>query len=173
MDKRYAVLDSSFWINAHRSGLVDYLPDYFDLVAPMQVAREIEYVSPAVGQLSPAGETFQRWRQAGRIELQATADPVDWFHPGENAAIGLAQERGCILLMDDQAPYHLAKRGGLPVVASADFVVLLYADRRLSYGEAAAALARSEIALHLKRAAMSAIEFWSRHRGEQNDDAVS
>lgn len=48
MDKHNAVLDASFWINAHRSGLVDYLLDYFDLVVPTQVMHEVEYMPPAV-----------------------------------------------------------------------------------------------------------------------------
>ena len=102
MDKHSAVLDASFWINAHRSGVVDYLLDYFDLVVPTQVMHEIEYMPPDVGQLTPAGETFRRWRQEGRLRFQDPAKPVDWFHPGENVAIGLAQEQGYVLLMDDQ-----------------------------------------------------------------------
>jgi hypothetical protein len=52
MDKHNAVLDASFWINTHRSGLVDYLLDYFDLVVPTQVIHEIEYMPPDVGQLT-------------------------------------------------------------------------------------------------------------------------
>ena len=166
MDKHNAVLDASFWINAHRSGLVDYLLDYFDLVVPTQVMHEIEYMPPDVGQLTPAGETFRRWREDGRLKVQDPAAPVDWFHPGENAAIGLAQEQGYVLLMDDQAPYHLAKLRGLRAVASTDFVVLLYVDRRLSYDETAAILARSEAARHLKRAAMTALEFLTQQRRE-------
>ena len=173
MDKHNAVLDASFWINAHRSGLVDYLLDYFDLVVPTRVTHEIEYMPPGVDQLTPAGETFRRWRQEGRLKLKDPANPVDWFHPGENAAIGLAQEQGYVLLMDDQAPYHLAKLRGLRAVASTDFVVLLYVDRRLSYDEAAAILARSETARHLKRAAMTALEFLAQQRREQNEDAIS
>ena len=173
MDKHNAVLDASFWINAHRSGLVDYLLDYFDLVVPAQVMHEIEYMPPDVGQLTPAGETFRRWREEGRLKFQDPTALVDWFHPGENAAIGLAQELRCVLLMDDQAPYHLAKLRGLRAVASTDFTVLLYVDRRLSYNEAAATLVSSEIARHLKRAALTALQFLAQQRSEQDDNAIS
>lgn len=120
MDKPNAVLDASFWINAHHGGLVDYLPDYFNLFAPTAVIQEIEYTPPDVDQLTPAGETFRQWRQSGRLKLQDPSKPADWFHPGENAAIGLAEEQGYVLLIDDQAPYHLAKARGLRVIASAD-----------------------------------------------------
>jgi predicted nucleic acid-binding protein len=129
MGKQHAVLDSSFWINAHRSGLLEYLSDYFSLFAPTAVVQEIEYSPLGVGQLTPAGETFRRWRRSGWLNVQDPIQPVDWFHPGENAAIGLAQEQEYVLLIDDQAPYHLAKARGLPVIATADFVMLLYIDR--------------------------------------------
>jgi len=121
MDKHNAVLDASFWINTHRSGLVDYLLDYFDLAAPTQVMHEIEYMPPDVGQLTPAGETFRRWREEGRLKLKDPAAPVDWFHPGENAAT----------------------------------------------------LVSSEIARHLKRAALTALQFLAQQRSEQDDNAIS
>ena len=173
MDKRNAVLDASFWINAHHGGLVDYLPDYFNLFAPTAVIQEIEYTPPDVDQPTPAGETFRHWRQSERLKLQDPSKPVDWFHPGENAAIGLAEEQGYILLIDDQAPYHLAKARGLQVIASADFAVLLYVDRLLSYNDARAILVRSEIARHLKRAAMTALGFLARQRSDHDDNRKS
>jgi predicted nucleic acid-binding protein len=116
---------------------------------------------------------FRRWRQSERLELQDPTRPVDWFHPGENAAIGLAQERGYVLLIDDQAPYHLAKARGLPVIASADFVVLLYVDQLLSYDDAEAILVRSGIAKHLKRATMMALAFLAQQRSDRDDDRIS
>ena len=44
VDKRDAALDASFWINAHRAGLVECLPDYFNLFAPTAVIEEIEHL---------------------------------------------------------------------------------------------------------------------------------
>jgi predicted nucleic acid-binding protein len=173
MGKQNAVLDASFWINAHHGGLLDHLPDYFNLFAPTAVIQEIEYAPPGVGQLTPAGETFRRWRQSEQLKVQDPTKSVDWFHPGENAAIGLAQERGYALLIDDQAPYHLAKARGLPVIASADFVILLYADRLLSYDAAEAILVRSGIAKHLKRAAMTALGFLAQQRSDRDGNRLS
>jgi len=141
-----------------------HLPSYFHLFVPTLVIQEIEYAPPDVDHLTPAGEAFRRWRQGGRLQLQDPARPVDWFQPGENAAIGLAREQGYALLIDDQAPYHLAKARGLRVIASADFVVLLYTDDVLSYDEAQALLAQSGIARHLQRAAMTALAVLARQK---------
>lgn len=173
MDKRDAVLDASFWINAHRAGLVEFLPDYFDLRAPTAVIEEIEHLPPGVGQLTPAGESFRHWRQAGRLEIQDPTQAVDWFDRGENAAIALAREQGYVLLIDDQAPYHLAKARELKTIASPDFVVLLYADGRLSYDDALSVLVSSGIAKHLKRAAMTAVGLLARQRNERDDNDTS
>jgi len=173
MNKRNAVLDASFWINAHYAEVVDYLPDYFNLFVPTQVIQEVEYTPPDIDQLTSAGESFRSWRQAGQFKCQDPARPVDWFHAGENAAIGLAQEQGCVLLIDDQAPYHLAKARGLRAIASVDFIVLLYADNRLSHNEARARLAKSRPASHLKRAATVALAVLARQRGDRDVNLVS
>lgn len=150
VDKRDAVLDASFWINAHRAGLVEFLPDYFNLRAPTAVIEEIEYSPPGVAQLSLAGESFRHWRQAGRLEIQDPTQAVDWFDRGENAAIALARE--------------------LMTIASPDFVVLLYADGRLSDDEALSVLVSSGMARHLKRAAMTAVGLLAQQRSERDDN---
>jgi predicted nucleic acid-binding protein len=173
MDRRDAVLDASFWINAHRADLVKFLPDYFNLRAPTAVIEEIEYVPSAVGQLSPAGESFRHWRQVGRLEIQDPTRAVDWFDRGENAAIALAQEQGYALLLDDQAPYHLAKARGLKTIGTTDFVVLLYADGRLSYDDALRVLVSLGIAKDLKRAAMTTVGLLAPKRSERDDNDAS
>ena len=168
VDKRDAALDASFWINAHRASLVEFLPDYFNLRAPTAVIEEIEYLLPGVVQLTPAGESFRQWRQAGRLEIQDPTQAVDWFDRGENAAIALAREQGYVLLIDDQAPYHLAKARGLKTIGATDFVVLVYADGRLSYDDALSVLASLGTAEHLKRAAMTAVGLLARQRSERD-----
>lgn len=166
MKKQDASLDASFWINLYHSGLVDHLLTYFNLFAATVVIQEIEYVAPGLVLLTEAGRVFRQWRASGKVIRQDPSQPVDWFHPGENAAIGLARERGYALLIDDQAPYHFAKAQGLSAVASTDFVMLLYVDDLLSYDDALSLLARSNAAVHLKRAAMVALAYLFRQRGE-------
>ena len=59
------------------------------------------------------------------------------------------------------------------MIASADFVVLLYVDGLLSYNDAQTRLVRSEIARHLKRAAMTALAFLARQRSNHDDEHIS
>jgi hypothetical protein len=56
VDRRNAVFDASFWINAHHAKVLAYLPDYFHLIVPTTVVEEIEYSPPDVNQRTPAGE---------------------------------------------------------------------------------------------------------------------
>jgi len=80
----------------------------------------------------------------------------------------LAREHGYVLLIDDQAPYHLAKARGLKTIGSTDFVVLLNADGQLSYDDALSVLASLGTAEHLKRAAMTAVGLLARQRSERD-----
>lgn len=164
MSKQNASLDASFWINIHKSDLTDHLSTYFNLFVTTTVIQEIEYIPPGLTSLTASGQVFRQWRAAGQITEQDPSQPVDWFHPGENAAIALAREHGYLLLIDDQAPYHFSKAQGLRVAASADFIILLYADKFLSYDEAMARLARTDAAVHLKRAAAVALTYLSRQK---------
>lgn len=169
MTKEDAVLDASFWINAYHGGLYDYLADYFTLYVPTIVIQEIEHTPPDVDHLTPAGVALRQWRRSGHLTIQDPVEPVDWYDPGENAAIALAREQEYLLLMDDQAPYHFVKARGMRVVASVDFAVLLYADNRLSYDDAQIALTQSGIAKHIKRSAMTALGFLARNKGQEHD----
>jgi predicted nucleic acid-binding protein len=166
MKRQSASLDASFWISAHKSGLIDHLLHYFVLFAATAVIQEIEFIAPGLTSPSPAGLKFCQWRRSGHVSCQDPSQPVDWFHPGENAAIALAREHGYVLLIDDQAPYHFTKSQGLRSVASTDFTVLLYADNVLSYENALSLLTRSGAAIHLKRAAMTALAHLSEKRSQ-------
>lgn len=100
--------------------------------------------------MTPAGESFRHWRQAGSLEIQDPTQAVDWFDRGENAAIAVARE--------------------LKTIALPDFVVLLYADGRLSYDDALSVLVSSGMAKHLKRAAMTAVGLLAQQRSERDDN---
>jgi len=166
MTRCHAVLDASFWINGHRGGILDFLPDYFVLLAPSVVVEEIEYPSPLTGLLTPAGHVFRQWRLAGRVNVQDPQQPVNWHQPGENAAIGLALECRYVLLIDDHAPYHRAKAESLPVVSTADLATYLYIQGRWSRSVAQAAIHRLGINRKLARTALTMMERIARTRGE-------
>ena len=53
VERHKAVLDASFWINVHRTQLVEHVPDYFSLIVPTRVVEEIEYTPPDITQRIP------------------------------------------------------------------------------------------------------------------------
>jgi len=165
--KQPASLDSSFWINACTAGIVEFLPDYYDLFACQAVADEVLYPLRLLGMPVVAAERFQAWLDAGRIVLHEPAAPLEWFQIGENFAAALARERGYRLLIDDENPYHFAKAHGLRVLGTPDFVVALYYHRRLSYEQAERILTRSGAARHLRRAALFILGTLAQERGER------
>lgn len=154
--KQDATLDSSFWINVHRSGLLDYvLAEYVLHYAP-EVAAEL---SPSF----PSGQAFWHAARAGELsEAVPRRREVREFGPGERAAIDLALEhRDWVLLLDDYRPFQEAVRRGLRVLCSPTLIVSLFSANRLQAGDALASLARlaaiQTVSPHLLAAALAQI----------------
>ncbi len=165
MSKLNAVLDSSFWINAHRGGLASYLSEYFAMFAPEVVAEEVEHRSTITGLLTAAGLLFRQWRLAGQIVIQNPEQSIDWFDPGENAAIALALERDYWLLMDNGNPYHMARSQGLRVVKTPDLAVFLFDIGELTYDETREIIHRLQVDKKLARSALITLERLVRLKG--------
>ncbi len=161
-----ASLDASFWINAHQAGLTPFLPDYFHLFVCAEVEREILYPLTAKGLPVAAALQFQEWCDKKIITRQNPTKPVDWYHVGENAAIGLAIDNQYVLLLDDQSPYHFARAENLKVVNTADLVVLLYVTGKMTYPVAEATIGRLGLGKHLARTAWAILGALARRKGE-------
>jgi predicted nucleic acid-binding protein len=125
--KQNATLDSSFWVNAHRSGLLPSVLARFDLRYSSVVASELR---PSF----PSGEAF--WDLVGQgtiAEANARESHVTEFGPGERAAIDVAYENSdWVLLLDDHRPFQEAVRLGLRVLCTPVFTVALYAEGSLT-----------------------------------------
>lgn len=81
-----ATIDASFWVHAHRSGLLPYVLDRFAVWYAPLVAAELS-------DRFPSGREFWRLAHAGLLqEATPQADHVQQFGPGERAAINLALE---------------------------------------------------------------------------------
>lgn len=166
--KQNASLDASFWINAFGAGLVQFLSDYFVLFVCDEVAREITYPLDVLRIADAAGPSlFRQWCSAGHITQQNPEQPVDWFQPGENAAIALASKRGYWLLMDDANPYHRARSKGLRVIGSAELAVFLYDQGRLTYSQALQALRQIRSSKAQRRDAQVVLESLARSKGDR------
>jgi hypothetical protein len=157
MHRPDAVVDASFWINAERSQLVDYLPEYFALWVPPLVVEELTTAA-----------RFADWLKRGEARLLSPEGRFERFDAGENEAIALALERDWVLLMDDQAPRHFS-RGPLRlrVVDSPAFAVFLYDQGRLSRAEAVAALRESQAGRRMVSEAQVTLELIARRKGER------
>lgn len=135
--KHNAIIDSSFWINAHRSGLLPHLLERYTLHYPPEVAVELreEFLS---------GREFRRLAQEGvLVEVPTRFQQVQSFGPGERSAINLALEhRNWVLLIDDRRPFLEAARLELRVLSTPVLAVQLFSEGKLDVAQALEALAR-------------------------------
>lgn len=135
--KQSATLDSSFWINAHRAGLLPAVLRRYVLYYPVAVGTELV-------ESFPSGREFWRLARAGNIgEVTTTLAVVHEFGPGEREAINVALAHpDWVLLMDDRRPLEAATRLGLNVLCTPVLTVALAMEGSLSAAEAVATLAR-------------------------------
>lgn len=134
--KQYASFDSSFWINAHRSGLLTYVLARCDLHYPPAVAAELR-------EDFPSGRQFWALARQGVLSENAPrAAHIEEFGSGERAAIDLAVEHpNWVLLMDDERPFREATRLGLKVLCT-PVLVALFSEGILTARQALLSLAR-------------------------------
>jgi hypothetical protein len=135
--KQIATLDSSFWINAHRAGLLPYVLDTYDLRYAAAVAVEL---NPNF----PSGREFWRQVRAGLLhEAIPATESVHEFGPGERAAINLVLgQPHWILLLDDQRPFRMAVELGISTICTPVLTVSLYTEGRFDARQALTILAR-------------------------------
>lgn len=129
------VLETSFWTGAHRAGvLADCLARY-DLLLPAAVARELTFDPGRQSREYPSQERFRELRDALQVPESEPA-PIDYPHPGEAAAIALAQERGAVLLCNDHGAGRQAAARGVGIVTVPAFVSFLCEKRALTVADA-------------------------------------
>lgn len=140
MEQLTATLDTSFWINAFRAGLLTRLAELFRLAVTDAVVEEIRYPVRSLGVPSPDVAVLEEWLVRGTLRRENPRRVLPLFGPGEAAAIALAEEHGYVLLMDDRRPYQYAKARGLRVIGTPDLVVVLYDRQHVTLEEARAML---------------------------------
>lgn len=135
--KQNATFDSSFWIDAHRAGLLTALREEYELFYTPAVAAELK-------ESFASGREFWRLARAGLLsEAEAAVGRLREFGPGERAAISLAVEHpDWLLLIDDRRPFQAAADLGVSVVCTPVLVVELFLQDRLSADDTLRILAR-------------------------------
>jgi len=129
VDKRLAVLDTSFWSGAVHVGVDAYLPLFFarPLSVPTAVVREIERLGqPSSPRLREDQQRCRLWLEDGRLLIVDPVRPYGRFGAGEAASLGLALEQpGAVLLVNEVRCYVEAVRLGVHPVAVSEVVVRL------------------------------------------------
>ena len=167
MQKATATLDTSFWINACRAGLLDLVEDLFRLVITYAVANEIRFQTRSLGVTPPDTELMERRLASGSLRLEEPRRASGLFGPGEAAAIGLAEGKGYFLLMDDGRPHQYARSAGIRVVGTPDLVVMLYEQRKMTLREARAMVGSLlGVSARIVGTAEELLEATARARGE-------
>lgn len=164
--KQNASIDASFWINCCAGGIVEFVPLYFSIFVTSPVLDEIRYPTTHLSMEPYSVVTFDEWVADGRIIVRQPRSTVDWFQPGENAAIALAVEADYWLLIDDANAFHRAKHFGIRVVGTTDFIVLLYDQNVITREQAQKALNAIRVSKKQRRQALSVLESLFRRKEE-------
>jgi predicted nucleic acid-binding protein len=164
-----ATLDSSFWINAHRCGLLPHVLARFELHYPPEVGIELSE------EFASGREFWRLVREGVLVEVTPTTNIVLGFGPGERAAMNVAlQHPGWVLLMDDRKPLLEAQRLGLRTVCTPVLITELYIDGQLDVGEALESLARlaamQTVSPTLIEAALAQLELHRAEREKQHGE---
>lgn len=144
-----AVLDTSFWINAYRAELYQYLPRHFDVHYCSEVRDEIERPDPRHPLvIYPDTQAFRLMCHGGFLHPKDPARHVKLFGRGESLAIALAEQESWVLLIDDMAPFKYASNSlGLKAITSPTFMLHLFASGEFTYKGAIERLSRLENAI--------------------------
>lgn len=134
MKKQTAVLDTSFWVLGHRADVLAYLFRFFTIVVPSTVENEIQARDPRYPQrVYGYQELFGLMKQQGVLAVRDPVQPLDQFHAGEAAALGLALDENLWLLVNEQRALRFARQRGLKALTVPEFTVYLYEIELLSW----------------------------------------
>lgn len=170
MEKPPAVMDTSFWVLGHRVDVLSYLFRFFTVYVPTAVREEVLAPDPRYPQrVYGYQEIFRLLDAQGSLLLRNPTQPMPQFHAGEAAALALALEEGCWLLLNEQRALTFARQRGVQVVTVPEFIVHLYEVSLLSYRSAQAKLdgIAANTGLRVMQAAQHTFVTLAHRRGER------
>ena len=72
-------------------------------------------------------------KRQGSLTIRDPVQPLDQFHAGEAAALGLALDENLWLLVNEQRALRFARQRGLKALTVPEFIVYLYEVEVLSW----------------------------------------
>lgn len=142
MLKQKAVVDSSFWINLNKTGLVKYLFNYFDLYFTEKVEDELSDYKDTRGFVPNDLDAFTQLKKLDFIKIQnpkftsrKLQDSLSNYS-GELYTIALAEELKAIVLIDDSGSLKYCNRCNLISITTPGFIYKLYRSSIITKKEA-------------------------------------
>lgn len=132
MLKQKAIVDSSFWININKTGLVKYLFNYFDLYFTEKVEDELSDYKDTRGFVPTDLDAFIQLKKLNFLKVQNpkfTSKKLQNSlsnYSGELYTIALAEELKAIVLIDDSGPLKYCNRCNLISITTPGFIYKLY-----------------------------------------------
>ncbi len=137
MAKQSAVMETSFWVLAHRIDILSYLFRFFTVLVPETVRAEVLASDPRYPQrVYGYQEMFGLLENQGLLSIYNPTQSLPQFHDGEAVALALALERGWWLLINERRALAFARRQGIKAVTVPEFIIYLYEAHILSHRSA-------------------------------------
>ena len=141
MVKLKAVVDSSFWININKTGLVKYLFEYFELYFTEKVEDELSDYKDTRGSVPKDLDVFLQLKNLDFVSLKnprvITKRQEECLskNSGEIQTIALAEEINAIVLVDDYGPVIFCDQNNITHLTSVTFIAMLYKKNKISRSE--------------------------------------
>ncbi len=142
MAKIKAVVDSSFWININKTGLVKYLFDYFELYFTEKVEDELSDYKDTRNYVPKDLDTFIQLKKLDFIQIQnpkfisKQLQNTVSNYSGELYTIALAEELKAIVLVDDFGPTIYCENNKIGHMTSVTFIAMLFRNNKIIKEEA-------------------------------------
>ena len=139
--KKIAVVDSSFWININRVGLVDSLLERFELVFTSKVEEEL-LINSKLFYTPKDIIIYNRLKEIGLIEIKdpKIISPDLWNilskDSGEIYTIALAIELNATVLVDNSAAIEYCIQKNILITNSVTFILYDALQSKLTYTQA-------------------------------------
>jgi predicted nucleic acid-binding protein len=132
--RRLSVLETSFWIAAHRAEVVANCLDLFDIVVPSSVEEEILSRQAGVPRREyPYATLYRHLRPEMHDPPCPAPETLSLFGRGEAAAIPIAQYLSALLLVNERRAIDYALVRGIDVLTVPAFVVALQEQGIISH----------------------------------------
>ena len=141
VSRKVAVIDSSFWININRVGLIDYLLERFELVFTSKVEEEL-LINSKLFYTPRDIIIYNKLKELGFIKvIDPKVIPKDLWNKlskdsGEIYTIALAIELNAAVLVDNSAAIEYCIQKNILITNSVTFILYDTLQRKLTYTQA-------------------------------------